>query len=382
MKIINKEIISEIVEIRRMMGLKTNNNLLTEAVVGGGILDDLIELLAKKTPDEILELGFKNADEIITFVKEFPTAPITRQTEIIGTIFSKIGADGISTLSKELLDDASSYIGKTIDDRISFYDDMAKKYPNISPEEFASKIKEDIQKSFKSSNPNVQSIVKKIEDEAGERLKTKLGKDVKNVVTDNSDEILKIQNEIAQANSIDQMLLIYKKKADWDKLYTKDKNGFESFVRANKGKSPAQMAADAELEFVNRLKNSTLKKERRAELFGIFKNMHWSIKVGTVLALSGAFGIPFLRYVGWIGGNAYSALDLEDLQEGFKKGSENSEEPESSKSTENCGGNMENFVAHLKSIGISDTTNATVTSNGCEGTLDGVGFKYEDGKWG
>jgi hypothetical protein len=373
----NKEIINEIHQIRRMMGLKTNNNLLTEAVVGGGILDDIIGLLAKKTPDDLLALGFKNADEVLTFVREFPNSSITRQSEIVGDLIVLLGDSGLTNLTKQLLDDKSSYIGGIVSDRVSYYEEMAKKYPNVPPDEFAKSMKDDMLKAFQGADPKVESLVKKIEQESGERVRNTVSKNTTTDVVDNTDKIFKIHNELAQANAIDEMLTIYKKKADWEKLTSKDKNGFEEFVRANKSKTPAQMASDTELEFLSRLKSSTLTKEQRAKYWNIFKNMHWTLKVGTILAISGIFSVPTLYLLGFIGGRAYSAVDLEELKKGFKTGSE--EEMKNTETTGNCPGN-EKFIKEVK-ISYGELYDASklgdFDTKTCAGTYDEVTYTWD-----
>ena len=116
------------------------------------------------------------------------------------------------------------------------------------------------------------------------------------------------------------MLSVYKSRVDWNNLTSKDKRGFEEYVKVNKNKTPSQMSSDAELEFLSRLKNSTLTKEKQAKLFNRFKNMHWTLKVGTIIAISGLFGVPVMYGLGWIGGKALSVADMSQLKEGFKGG--------------------------------------------------------------
>jgi hypothetical protein len=372
----NKEIINEIHQIKRMMGLKTNNNLLTEAVVGRGILEDIIGLLAKKDADDLLALGFKNAEDVLTYVREFPTSSAARQAEIVGDLIVLLGDSGLTNLTKQLLDDTNTYIGGIVSDRVSVYEEMAKKYPNVSPDEFVGRMKKDMLKTFQGADPNVQSLVKKIEQESGERVRNTVSKNTTTDVVDNTDEIFKLQNELAQANSIDEMLTIYKNKADWEKLTPKDKSGFEGFVKVNKNKTPAQMASDADLEFLSRLKSSKLTKEQRAKYFNKFKNMHWTLKVATILAISGMFGVPILYYLGLIGGKAFSAVDLEELKKGFKTGSE--EEMKNTETTGNCPGN-EKFIEEVK-IGYGKSYDSSklgdFDTKTCNGTYDGVTYTW------
>lgn len=375
----NKEIINEIHQIRRMMGLKTNNNLLTEAMVGGGILDDIIGLLAKKTPDDLLSLGFKNAEEVLTFVREFPTSSIIRQSEIVGNLIVRLGDSGLTNLTKQLLDDTNSYIGKIVSDRVSVYEEMAKKYPNVSPDEFVKSMKEDMLKTFQGANPNVQSLVKKIEQESGERVRNTVSKNVKNTTTyvDNfkvdmgKDDLLSfideafpgntaIKSEIEKISDVD----LKKSQDAFNKLSDEEVDNAINKVcgtlKESLGKDWCSMdvkeikqktkAIAADTEYKNTLaSNIEATSNLRQEQFkSVWRFIKWSLIVGLVA------------------GGVYGGVKVYDYFKGTCDKTEN------------------DFIVAIKS-GFGDSYVETnfggFDPSKCEGSYDGVTYMWDGSNW-
>jgi hypothetical protein len=370
----NKEIINEIHQIRRMMGLKTNNNLLTEAVVGGGILDDIIGLLAKKTPDDLLALGFKNAEEVLTFVREFPTSSITRQSEIVGDLIVKLGDSGLTNLTKQLLDDTNTYIGGIVSDRVSVYEEMAKKYPNVTPDEFVKSMKEDMLKTFQGANPNVQSLVKKIEQESGERVRSSVGKNVESAEKEAEELAQSLRNKLEMNTKLSDQFKTVKLQIEglpsFKALTSSEKTTVRKLLESWKDKTPKLLFSETDayiskiLGDPSRVKSIPLKD--RNFLVG-FKNLLMDPKKLVTIIGSGLI-ITIVALI--MTGNIGKAKIIYDEN---KKSLE-----DANATTGNCPGN-EKFIEEVElAMGKSYDPSklGDFDTKACTGTYDGVTYEW------
>ena len=375
MKTNNKEIINEIHQIRRMMGLKTNNNLLTEAVVGRGILEDIIGLLAKKEADDLLALGFKNAEEVLTFVREFPTSSATRQAEIVGDLIVKLGDSGLTNLTKQLLDDTNTYIGGIVSDRVSVYEEMAKKYPNVSPDEFVKSMKDDMLKTFQGADPNVQSLVKKIEQESGERVRSSVGKNVESAEKEAEELAQSLRNKLEMNTKLSDQFKTVKLQIEglpsFKALTSSEKTTVRKLLESWKDKTPKLLFSETDayiskiLGDPSRVKSIPLKD--RNFLVG-FKNLLMDPKkLVTIIGSGLIITIVALIMTGKIG----KAKIIYD---------ENMKSLEDANATTGtCDKTEDDFSKWSESQGMG--SDVTFNPNTCCGTVSTVKFCYKDGEW-
>jgi hypothetical protein len=157
--------LTEIFRMSELMGLNSNNldkkRLIKETVLGGGgIVDDLIELLTKKSYDDITALGFKNADDMYNLAKNFPTSSVDDQATILKTILSNANEQIFKNIAKQIINDTSSIVGSQVKAVIDDYSELMSKYPNIKPDEWADKITKDLSQKFRGSQiPNLTDAI-------------------------------------------------------------------------------------------------------------------------------------------------------------------------------------------------------------------------------
>ena len=167
-------ILTEIFRMSELMGLNFNNldkkRLIKETVLGGGgIVDDLIELLTKKSYDDITALGFKNADDMYNLAKNFPTSSVDDQATILKTILSNANEQIFKNIAKQIINDTSSIVGSQVKAVIDDYSELMSKYPNIKPDEWADKITKDLSQKFRGSQ--IPNLTDAITIEAAERIR-------------------------------------------------------------------------------------------------------------------------------------------------------------------------------------------------------------------
>ena len=110
-----KIILNEISRIRNMMGLLNESKpkqIILEAVLSGGIVDDLVGLFLSKSADDLTTLGVKEADDMILLARNYPTASVTDQADILKTIFKNVDEIALQNIGKSMIDDATSTIGR------------------------------------------------------------------------------------------------------------------------------------------------------------------------------------------------------------------------------------------------------------------------------
>jgi len=181
-------LILELYRIKEMMGINENKILLKE-----GVGDELAELLLKflsKSSDEIAALGVRNADELITLMKNFPTANTLDQANILRTIISGLGDNAIRTIAKSAVDDVTTGIGKVMTDRTNTYVEWYKKGV-MTYDDVVSQISDDVSSIMAKSSDELQSLKSAIDDE----IKIKVRKSL-----DDSDLGIKGKNVVDDAN--------------------------------------------------------------------------------------------------------------------------------------------------------------------------------------
>lgn len=274
--------------------LKTDVMSLTNSLKAG--IDNHYRLKINSLNNKLSGIqDFKN------LIQSSPIGPKGTKTAL--GVLQEIGRNGVTRMDDNTLYGLISYLQKV---------KVNKNFVNNTKvQSYIDDVVLDIEDNLTMKSIDFESQAKSVD--ADESIAGKIG-------TSNAEEILKLQNELAQSKTIEDMLSVYKSRVDWDNLTSKDKRGFEEYVKVNKNKTPSQMSSEAELEFLSRVKNSTLTKEKQAKLFNRFKNMHWTLKVGTILGISGLFGVPVMYGLGWIGGKALSAADMSQFKEGFKGG--------------------------------------------------------------
>ena len=209
-----KILINEINRLKFLMNINKNIQLLNEATTSAaGIIDDLLGVLVTKSSDDIAALGFRNADEVITLVRNFPTAAIDDQATIIKTILENASEAALKNVAKNIIDDTTTFIGSQVKSIMGNYTDFIGKYPNITAEEWVQRISKDLSEKFKGSQ--IPSLTNEITKQISEKVRVlkkpqeltivnnKSGLD--NVLTkseqDNISFLLNIkQNEITTSN--------------------------------------------------------------------------------------------------------------------------------------------------------------------------------------
>jgi hypothetical protein len=158
----NNMLISEVHRIKEMMGINENKILLKE-----GIGDELAGLLTKffsKSFDEIAALGVRNADELITLMKNFPTANTLDQAKILRTIIAGLGDNAVKSIAKGAVDDVTTGIGKVMNDRTTQYLEWYKKGV-MTYDEVVSQISDDVGSIMAKSSDELQSLKTSIDNE-------------------------------------------------------------------------------------------------------------------------------------------------------------------------------------------------------------------------
>ena len=209
-----KILINEINRLKFLMNINKNIQLLNEATTSAaGIIDDLLGVLVTKSSDDIAALGFRNADEVLTLVRNFPTAAIDDQAAIIKTILENASEAALKNVAKNIIDDTTTFIGSQVKSIMGNYTDFIGKYPNITAEEWVQRISKDLSEKFKGSQ--IPSLTNEITKQISEKVRVlkkpqeltivnnKSGLD--NVLTkseqDNISFLLNIkQNEITTSN--------------------------------------------------------------------------------------------------------------------------------------------------------------------------------------
>jgi hypothetical protein len=378
-------ILNEVFRMTELMGINPKNTqksrLIKEAVLGGGgIVDDLVELLAKKSSDDIAALGFKNADELSNLAKNFPTSSVDDQAAILKTILENATEQVLRNVAKQIIDDTTSILGSQVKTVIDDYSELMSKYPNVTVEQYADKLFKDLSEKFKGSQ--IPDLTDEIIRDAVERFKSAKVADIPVGPTkEQMEELLRIENELAKAQGIDEFLTTIKNSKDWKKLGFKEKNAFEKYVKQHDGKTIADIKMASELEFKKLV--AGMKPGKASELIAKFRNLPWYGQVITLMIISGSIGLPIANWAGWLAGKGFSTIDLEDAKKGFEEGS--GEAP--SETTEGCPGSA-GFTSAIQAVynGTNDTptydaSKMTFDETTCSGTYDGVSYKWENNDW-
>lgn len=378
-------ILNEVFRMTELMGINPKNTqksrLIKEAVLGGGgIVDDLVELLAKKSSDDIAALGFKNADELSNLAKNFPTSSVDDQAAILKTILENATEQVLRNVAKQIIDDTTSILGSQVKTVIDDYSELMSKYPNVTVDQYADKLFKDLSEKFKGSQ--IPDLTDEIIRDAVERFKLAKVADVPVGPTKSQmEELLRIENELAKAQGIDDFLRTIKNSKDWKTLGFREKNAFEKYVKQHDGKTIADIQSASQLEFKKLV--AGMKPGKAAELFTKFRNLPWYGQVITLMIISGSIGLPIANWAGWLAGKGFSAIDLEDAKKGFDEGS--GEDP--SETTEGCPGSA-GFTSAIQAVyngqdGMPtyDASKMTFDDATCSGTYDGVSYKWENNDW-
>jgi hypothetical protein len=166
-----KILINEIKRIQEIINISENKGLLKE-----GLSDDLVELLSKflsKGSDELINLGVKNADELKTLIKNFPTANVLDQATILRTIISGLGDSIVKNIAKSTIDDVTTGVGKYMNDRTTQYINYYKK-GIITYDEVITQVTEDMNKLMSKSSDELISLKNSLTDAIKTKTKTSL----------------------------------------------------------------------------------------------------------------------------------------------------------------------------------------------------------------
>ena len=166
-----KILINEIKRIQEIINISENKRLLKE-----GLSDDLVELISKflsKGSDELTNLGVKNADELKTLIKNFPTANVLDQATILRTIISGLGDDIVKNIAKSTIDDVTTGVGKYMNDRTTQYINYYEK-GIITYDEVITQVTEDITALMSKSSDELIAFKNSLTDEIKTKTKTSL----------------------------------------------------------------------------------------------------------------------------------------------------------------------------------------------------------------
>ena len=389
-------VLKEVFIMRDLMGINENykkNKIIKEAVVGGGgIVDDLIEFLIKKEADELLTLGFKNADEVLTLAKSFPTAAIDDQAEILSKILMNASEPVLKSLSKNIIDDTSTVIGNKISELVNQYGELAKKYPNLGPEYFETELGKQLDGLFKGADESVDDLIKNIKDEALQKVKTATTS-VETAVKGFDEEAAKIANDLQRSKDIASLWENIKKSEDFKKLNPARQKQIQDYLKTHTGKTIKEVESAVNLEMQKVVKSQIdegMNPNWAARQWQWFKGLTLTKKVLVVLALGYGldklFSIPFIEFVGSsTAGVAPSEDDIEKFRRGWNKSKGTGTETETTQ-VPGCPGKSA-FDAALKAAYETafNPNNSTFDDTKCEGSyIDGevtTTYVWQDNEW-
>lgn len=389
-----KIILNEISRIRNMMGLLNESKpkqIILEAVLSGGIVDDLIGLFIKKSADDLTALGVKNADDMIALAKNFPAASVTDQADILKTILKNVDEIALQNFGKAMIDDAGSTIGKQVNGYVNDFKAYSDTYPNLTQGDIISEFNKVIDDAFVGAADEVSGVIKGFKEEGAARLNAHKGSKTTGPTNVGPDpELLKLQDEVSRAKGLEELINTFKNRSDWSKLSYGQRNQFEKFIRENAGKTVTEVGQAAEKEFLTRINKSELSAVKRKALISKFTNLPWWGKVTLFLVISGSFGFPIAYWAGFFAGNGIQAVDLEDMKKGFEEGMKE-EEPKKEENPNNpvggCPGES-GFVDAIKAVYTGadgmpayDAAKMSFDATKCTGVYDNQNYKWENNEW-
>lgn len=389
-----KIILNEISRIRNMMGLLNESKpkqIILEAVLSGGIVDDLIGLFIKKSADDLTALGVKNADDMITLARNYPTASVTDQADILKTIFKNVDEIALQNIGKSMIDDATSTIGRQVNGYVDNIKTMSDTYPNLSPGDLVAEFNKVIDDAFKGAADEVSGVIKGFKEEGAQRINAHKGSKTTGPTNVGPDpELLKLQDELSKAKGVEELINSFKNRTDWGKLSYRQRNQFEKFIRENSGKTVAEVGQAAEKEFITKITQAGLNATKKKALISKFTNLPWYGQVTLLLVISGVAGFPIASWLGWFAGKGIQAVDIEDMKKGFEEGMKE-EEPKKEENPNNpvggCPGES-GFVDAIKAVYTGadgmpayDAAKMSFDATKCTGTYDGTNYKWENNQW-
>jgi hypothetical protein len=386
-------LLEQVFRMNELMGINLQNRtrVIKEAVLaGGGIIDDLLGVLVTKSSDDIAALGFRNADEVITLVRNFPTAAIDDQATIIKTILENASEVALKNVAKEIVDDFASIVGSQVKTVFDDYVVNIGKYPNITADDWAERISKDLSEKFKGSQ--IPDLTDEITKEATERIKAAKGVDVPTGPTKaQRDELLKIEDQLNKAKSIDDMITAFKSTDNWGKLSASQKNNFEVYLRKHQGQTISEIQNAADVEIMKLVKTATDNVAKRKEIWGKIKNLHWTAKVALVAVVSGVVGFPLLYWGGYFAGQGVKVIDLDLLKKGYEEGkkesTDNATTEDPNKTIVGCPGEL-GFVTAIQAVYTGadgmpayDAAKMSFDATKCTGVYDNQNYKWENNEW-
>jgi hypothetical protein len=390
----SKVILTEVFRMRDLMGINENykkNKIIKEAVVGGGgIVDDLIEFLIKKEADELLTLGFKNADEVLTLAKSFPDATIDVQTNILSKILKNASEPALKSLSKNIIDDSSTVIGNKLTELVNQYGDLAKKYPDLRPEYFETELGKQLDGFFKGADESVDNLIKNIKDQALQKVKTATTP-VETVVKGFDDKAAKIANDLQRSKDIASLWENIKKSEDFKQLNPTKQTQIQDYLKTHTGKTIKEVEEGVSLEMQKVLKNQIdegMDSTWAARQWQWFKGLSTMKKILVFLAigygLDKLLGVPFIQL---FGSSTSGVMPNEEDIEKFKKGWNKSKGTESETTqVPGCPGKSA-FDAALQAAYETafNPNNSTFNDATCEGSYKEGGsvttYVWKDNDW-
>jgi hypothetical protein len=167
----NKKIFTEIFRINEIINSFDKKNLLKES-----LSDELVEILTKflsKGSDELTNMGIKNSDELITLIKNFPTANVLDQASILKTIVVSLGDNIIKEIAKSTVDDLTTGVGKFLNDQSKQYIELYEK-GLMTYDEVMTEITDDMTKLMSKSSDELSSLKNSLSDAAKSKIKNSL----------------------------------------------------------------------------------------------------------------------------------------------------------------------------------------------------------------
>lgn len=368
------DLLTEVNLMRNMMGLNSKN-LLSESIIPPSIINFFVKFSTKSANDiaSILGTTIGKANTLKTMFDDLDVAiKAVDDVAIKATVINIVNELDNTTIMR-LADDILSDTGKGSLSDVIITKTRALKGAGATDDIIKQEVKKYLDTLLDELPNNLKNAIKTTSDNI-------IGTTIKGTTT----TTLKTSDQIA-----DDVFSELAGVPEWN-LFMKENPSLRIEIKKTMDDLIKSGARDKDEVFVGMIKYMQRKTspslwKRWVNLFDNNIGPKYGKKVRLLtqtilfLILTGGLAAWSGRLKSVLGQAVDSDVDI--VKEVDELLGETEEGTDNTSSTENCGGNMENFVAHLKSKGISDTTNASVTSNGCEGTIDGVGFTYEDGKW-
>ena len=383
----SNQLLTEISRIQEMMGIVNENKMLLKESIG----DEIAEILAKflkKDITELTSLGVKNADDLKKLMDDFidPLVPAANKVDLLKLIVDDLGEVALKSIAKNALDDATTGVGKVMNDRVNTYMDYYKQ-GIMTYDDVVAQVSDDLSSIMTKSSDELSLLKNAINDEALLKTKTQLDS-IKGALDNEASQAAKIAKDekliLDMQTSLSEKLESIKTQIQglpsFKKLTTEEQESVLQFIELNKNKNTATLLTETETYLTKILSDPSRVKEipisERKYLDFFLKNGKKILKgTGTILGLT-LLGL-------FLTGNIGEAVGLlKDNWESIKS-NWSGEGEETTTETTACNQTLENFKTYLTSQGFGQSTidSATFDTNTCTGTVTLGDGSQESLKW-